>query len=106
MKLNVLERINLLGILPKEGNFVTLKIIKDLKSNLSFTEEEIKEFNIVTNENNVTWNIKGQEEKEISIGEKATDVIVEALKKLDETKKLTEQYYSLYEKFCEMKLSK
>jgi len=47
----------------------------------------------------ITWNAKGTEEKEISIGEKATDIIVEALKELNKNKKLTANHYSLYVKF-------
>jgi hypothetical protein len=99
MKLNLLERILILGILPKETNFVTLRIIKDLEKSLSFTEEEIKEYNIRQEGQNINWNIEGNVEKEIQIGEKATDIIVESLKKLNEQNKLTMQFFSTYDKF-------
>ena len=99
MKLNVFERLMLLPILPKEGNFVTLKILRNLNSNLGLNEAEYKEFEIKQENDKVTWNQKGNEEREIEIGEKATDIIVEALKELDKNKKLTERYFSLYEKF-------
>jgi len=101
MKLNVSERLTLLQVLPQEGNFLTLKIIRDLTSILAMDDEEFKEFEIKQNENQVTWNQKGLEEREIEIGEKATDIIVDALKKLDEAKKLKQRYLSLYEKFVE-----
>jgi hypothetical protein len=99
MNLTLLERIVLLNILPTESNFATLKIVNDLRNTLSFTEEEYKEYEIVQDGNKLTWNLKGNEEQEITIGEKATDIIVEALKKLDEGKKLTMQQYSVYNKF-------
>ena len=99
MKLNVLERITALGILPEAGNFVTLKIVQNLQMALSLTEAEFKEYGIVQKDDQMTWNEKGREEKEIKIGEKATDILVEALKKLDKEKKLTNQHFSLYEKF-------
>ena len=99
MKLNVLERITALGILPEAGNFVTLKIVQNLQMALSLTEAEFKEYGVVQKDDQLTWNEKGREEKEIKIGEKATDILVEALKKLDEEKKLTNQHFSLYEKF-------
>ena len=99
MKLNVMERLTLLSILPKEGNFVTLKVLRSLTSNLGLSESELKEFDVKQNDQQVTWNEKGNEEREIEIGEKATDIIVEALKKLDDEKKLTEQHFSVYEKF-------
>ena len=94
-----MERLTLLSILPKEGNFVTLKVLRSLTSNLGLSESELKEFDVKQNDQQVTWNEKGNEEREIEIGEKATDIIVEALKKLDDEKKLTEQHFSVYEKF-------
>jgi len=99
MKLNVLERLTLLGILPKEGNFVTLKVLKSLKDNLGLSEEELKKFEVTQDGERIAWNEKGNEETEIEIGEKATDIIVEALKNLDKDKKLVEQHFSIYEKF-------
>ena len=99
MKLNLFERFIALGILPKEGNFVTLKIIQNLKMSLAPSQEEITEFEIKQDGVNTSWNDKGKEDREIEIGEKATDIIIEALKKLDKEKKLTEQHYTIYEKF-------
>ena len=99
MKMNVLERLTLLQILPKESNFATLMIVKNLTSSLGLSEDDYKEFEIKQEENQIIWNQKGNEEREIKIGEKATDIIIESLKKLDEEKKLTEQHFSLYEKF-------
>jgi len=99
MKLNLLERVVLLNILPQESNFITLKIVNDLKNSLSFTEEEYKYYNVKQDNSKITWDLTGNEEKEISIGEKATDIIIEQLKKLDEQKKLTMDMYSIYSKF-------
>ena len=99
MKLNVLERITALGILPEAGNFATLKIVNDLRMSLGLTESEFKEFEVVTKGDQMSWNPKGAEERDIKIGEKATDILIEALRKLDEDKKLTNQHFSLYEKF-------
>ncbi len=101
MKLNVFERLALLNVLPKQGNFVTLKIIRELKEDLSFDEKEIKELELtVDSENgNATWNPEKDKGKEIEIGGQANKVIVEALEKLDKQNKMTENHMSLYEKF-------
>ena len=99
MKLNAAERIHVLGLLPAEGNFLTLKILKDLKEVLGFSEKDYKEMEIKQVGDQVMWNTKGTEEREIPIGEKATEMIVEALKKLDKEGKLTMNTFSLYEKF-------
>lgn len=99
MKLDVRERLILLSVLPQEGNFVTLKTIRDLQSALSFSEEEHKLYKFVQNEGMVTWDDKTEQSKEIELGEKATDIIVAALKKLDESKTLKQEHFSIYEKF-------
>ena len=99
MKLNLIERLSILQILPQEGNFVTLNVTRKLQESLAPTEEEIKEYGIAQEGTQVTWNEKGTKEKELEIGEKATDIIVESLEKLDKDKKLTSQHISIYEKF-------
>ena len=99
MELDVKERINLLSILPQEGNFVTLKVIRQLRESLSFSEDEHKQYKFVHEESRVTWDDKVEQVKEIEIGEKATDIITEALKKLNDDKKLTDEHFTIYEKF-------
>ena len=97
MKLNVLERILLLQILPKEGTYVTFKILMDLKGKLAFNEKEIKEFGVVEKEGRITW--KKSADKDFEFGEKAKEIIVTSLKKLDEEGKIDINNISLYEKF-------
>lgn len=100
MKLNVLERIVTLQLLPQEGSYATLKIVFECKQALAITEKEYKEFEIVEDkETGVHWNENGVKEIEIGLGEKATKIIVEALKDVDKQGKLTAQNVSLYEKF-------
>ena len=101
MELDVRERLILISVIPQEGNFVTLKVIRGLQGALSFSEAEHKLYNFVESDGTVTWDDKTEQVKEVEIGEKATDIIVEALKKLDESKQLKLEHYSLYEKFCE-----
>lgn len=95
----------LLNILPREGDFTTLKIVRKMRETLSFSEAEHKTLQPKNNEGKVEWRIIDDDgnpipqEKEVNLGEKATDIIVETLKKLDKEKKLKEEHYSLYEKF-------
>jgi len=103
MKLNMLERLKILQMLPETGTFITLNIIQKFKESLAPTEKELKDFEMVEKDGNITWNKKGTEEIEIVIGEKATDVVVEALEKLDKEEKLTPQHISIYEKFVKNK---
>lgn len=99
MKLSILDRIILLQVLPQEGNYLTYKITTELKSNLSFSEEEIKLYNIRTENDKVLWNVEAAVEKEITIGEKANEIIIEALGKLDSEGKINSLTIGTYEKF-------
>lgn len=103
MRLTVLERLLALGIMPKEGNFVTLKVIRRGQEELSFTDEEIKKYKFVHQgegqDVQTTWDVKVEQEADIKLGSKVKTLIGEELEKLDKDKKLTQQHYSLYEKF-------
>ena len=98
MELGILERISLLNILPAEGDVVTVRILKKLRADLGFTEEEIKEHKIKSEENRVMWEETGYK-ADIPIGEKATDIIKNAFKKLDREGKVREEMLPLYDTF-------
>ena len=101
IKLNLFERLVVMSLLPAESNFITLKIIRDLQTVLAPTEEEYKLAGLKAAEgggvNADDWN--AVLEKEVIFGDIAKGLIVDALKKLDEAKKLTNEHFSVYEKF-------
>ena len=107
MKLNIPERIALLNVLPSEGNIVTLRVIRELQTRLSFSEEEIEEYGI----NNtmlpdgratIKWNPdKANETKDVKIGKAGMSAIVERLKRLSATNRLHISMLPIYEKFVE-----
>lgn len=101
MELNVLERLLLLNILPAEGDFTTIKIVRTLREELSFTEEEHERLQVNVSDGKVQWDMGKEVLRNFVFGNKARDLISEDLKKLNVEKKLTEQHLSLYEKFVE-----
>lgn len=107
MKLTVPERIALLGVMPAQGNVITLRIIKELQSKLSFTEEELKHYGIKNTTHpdgnfTVSWNPElANETKDIGIGEVAEGIIAEQLKRLNSQDKLHVSMIPLYERFVE-----
>lgn len=104
MKLKVIDRITLLGILPQEGDIITLKIIRKVREDLSFTDEEHKALKIERlDAGNLQWNAEADKPKEIAIGEVATNLIVDSLKKLNDEKKLTDNHVGVYEMFVDTK---
>lgn len=107
MKLKIAERFALLGVLPQQGNVITLRIIRELQSRLSLTEEEIKHYDVQNHANpdgsaRINWNPElSEEETDITIGEAATGVIKEQLTRLNAQNQLHVTMLPLYEKFIE-----
>ena len=128
MKLAVYERLVLMNLLPAEGDFITLKLVRKLRETLSFSEKEITDIdfknhwkcpkcnktelsaNVIKCQDcgiymipagQVTWD----EEKAINVikdvhmGKAMFNLCETALQKLSDEKKLTEQHISLFEKF-------
>jgi hypothetical protein len=101
VKLTLRERYVVMSLFPREGSFVTIKAITKIKEELFPSDEEVAIAGLedlpdgrVTATN---WLLVV--EKEITFGKITKALVEEALKKLDETKKLTEEHFTLYEKF-------
>jgi hypothetical protein len=132
--LNVLERFGLLGILPREGTFLNLKLLRVIREELSFTETENETLQFRQEGQMMSWNsialmnkatgeivkapnevlmqmvakdpdafdvAKACPDKEFVFGETVEGLIIKALKDIDKAGKITEEQYSLYEKFME-----
>jgi len=98
LKLNVLERITVLNLLPKQENYLTFRMVTELKKELSFTEVEIKKFGVVfTPDGRVSWK-DGKTIKNIDVPDTISAMLVEKLKSLEKDKKIDEENVSLYEK--------
>lgn len=101
MLLKFQERLVLPSLLPAEGTFLTLKMVRVLREELTPSDAEWKDFEIKHNGSQVTWNEAKAKEKDVEINDIMKGIIVEALKKLDSDGKLTTQHLTLYEKFVE-----
>lgn len=106
MKLEVHERLLLLSLLPKEGDYAALKTIRRARESLSFSPTEQKELemkNDITADGKpqVTWNSTKAAEsvKDVPVDEYTTNVIRDALAELNKKKKLEDKHMSVYEKF-------
>ena len=106
MNLSVHERMVLLDILPREGTFVKLRLLKELRTFLGFSEVDIerfkpKETQLEDGRGRVEWDMSVDQMTEISISPTQREMIVEALQKMNAEARLTDREYSLYEKFVE-----
>jgi hypothetical protein len=96
--LTIADRFAILGILPAEGSFATLKLVRKLREQLSLTEAEMKGYNVKQIGDQITWT-KGDTTTEMEFGDFDTEMIQKALKKLNEEEKLEERHYAIYEQF-------
>ncbi len=126
MKLTTAERLALQGILPEQGDFISLKLVRKLREALSFSEAEIQALSFLyeikcpkcgakisspsgvkcalcdvemTATGSIRWNASKEPNKDVFMGKAAEKLCKEAIEKLSTAKKLTEQHMSLYEKF-------
>jgi len=101
MELLLSERFVLIDILPKEGDYATLKELHMLRQELAPDADEIEELEIVTQNGRVQWNPeKGNTyTREIVINSWGVKKIQETLREINANHKLTVRDLSLYEKF-------
>jgi hypothetical protein len=98
VNLSVQERFAALAILPAEGNFITLKLVRILRESLSFSADEIKEYAFVEKDGMTEWDPNAAQEKDIDLGEVGADLLAKELKQMDSENRLTDSHFTLYEK--------
>jgi len=107
VELNIAERIALIGVLPQQGNAVTLRVIRELQTQLSFTDEEIEHYGIENHllpdgRASINWNPELIDEtKDIEIGKTAKKAIIAQLERLDKTGQLHISMMPIYDRFIE-----
>jgi hypothetical protein len=103
MELSVKERLVLSTILREKqvSDVVTIKIIRKLREELSFSEEEVKSLDIQVEEESgfVKWDDKAEKPKDVEIGEVATQIIKRMLQRLNKEGRIHEDWLEVYEKF-------
>ena len=98
--LSIHDRLVLLNTLPKEGDVLTIRVLKELKQVLGLTEEELQKADVVLNNGQVRWNPGKGFKADIPIGKVAKAIIREVLEKLNKDKKLTEDHLDIWDMFC------
>jgi len=101
MKLGVANRLLLLGLLPEQGNILTLRVVREARQLLEFKADEVNRFEIVQSGPSFRWNQEKAEEVEIALSDAALGIAREAIKKQDAENKLTVVHIPLWEKLVE-----
>jgi hypothetical protein len=98
-KLNVEERLLLLGLLPDRGDLLTGEIIIALKKDLSFSEGEMEQLKMKQEGDHVYWDTGVHLTKEIDMGAKATSIIIDKLDGMEKQGQLPISHIPLYKRF-------
>lgn len=100
MELAIAERVMLGTMLaPIAADVTTLRIVRNLQEELSFSDEENEALEFENVDKRLTWNLAVPQTKEFDFKPAATRIIAEQLKKASASKSLTLQQLGLYEKF-------
>jgi hypothetical protein len=83
-----------LDTLPKVGNILTMRIKQQLINEVGFKEDEIKNFEIRQDGEQIKWK-SDAEAVDIEIGDEAKKLLIDAL---DKSENLNENYISLYDR--------
>jgi len=101
-KLNLFERLVIMGLLPQTGNFATLKIVTEANLMLGATDEESVIAGLEPNDQGgvvAKYGWTTVPEKEFTFKETLLGIIRDALQKLEDEEKLTMEHFRVYEKF-------
>jgi hypothetical protein len=98
IELTIPERLHTMGLLPKEGNFLTLRVTRELISKIGFSADEITKYEIREENDLIKWNEDGNTPVQIEILDSELDIIKQALIRLNSEEKLTDNTFSIYEK--------
>lgn len=108
MLLSITERVLLMGILPREGNIITINNSQNIRTVIQFSSEELDALKIVQTEKGMQWDAEAATEigeKDVVIGVSGADLIKTTLKKLSDEEKLPIDAISLYRKFVDTDLT-
>jgi hypothetical protein len=109
MNLNLYERLAVLEYIPRNGHYADMVEVRKINELLSFTPEEIKEFDIrvgITQDGRPTFNWDEQKSasylKDIPFTEWITTTVQTALRNIEAKGELPIQHLTLYEKFIKL----
>src|SRR3990167_4316571 len=107
MLLKIAERIMLYSLLPKTGDVVSLRTIRDLQHELSFSDAERTAINLEIKPNGlVSWKLEAEFEKDVLFSDFAINIVCEALTQADKRKSLGIEFLDVYDRFMQEQASR
>ena len=102
MKLEIHERLALLEMLPKQGDYAELQALRKAREIFSFTQDELDFYEMKIGDDK-KWHWDGTKASKRVLDAPIEQFVVETIRKalsgMEENHTLTELFVSLYEKF-------
>lgn len=100
MKLDILQRLTIVGLMPEKSNYAEMLAVTALAQKLALTGDELLKWNVKTLDNGkVMWNASSDTSTDIELSEGDCKLIVKYLRKLDETNSLTIPHMKIWDIF-------
>lgn len=98
MKLNVKERLLLLGILPQEGHISQMVDVYELAKELKLNDQEKGQISYIENGSYVKWDNDKDPNKDIEFSSDQIKIVKEAIDNLDKQGKVSIELIPLIQK--------
>lgn len=106
-QLTLSERLQIIEILPREGNIISLRLIHDLKQKLSPSQKEIKDYKItVIAQGQIQFSAKANIPKKMTFVPAEVELIRKQLTDLSNQNKLSVDMIGIYDIFFKSAESK
>ena len=103
MELGVKQRLVLLNVLADvRGNLTEIRILRELREDLSFSDEEAVALAFQEQGGRVQWDDENEQPKDVPIGDAARGIIVRQIRQLDREGQMTPDMLEIIDLFPEV----
>ena len=99
MELKVIERMVLLNVLPVTGTLINLRLVRELREGLSFSDEENQSLAFKNENGKIFWDDTDEVAKDVEISATMMDLVIGAFGVLDVEAKLHLDQIGVFERF-------
>lgn len=100
MKLSIIDRLALLSVLPKQGDFLTLQVAKRLLDRVNFSAKEKTDFALQqTSDGRVGWDETKATNAEFEFSDDEHTMIVAELRRRNDERTLGMDHFGIYRAF-------
>lgn len=95
MKLDILNRLNMVRLFPKTGGILQQSLVKEIAKKVELSIEEVTQIELKQIEDQITWNPKKDFEKEVDFTETEMTLLKEQVEVMDKEQRVTQDILDL-----------